>query len=100
MSDVTAIIHMNLKLMVMEEKDFIFAEAAPGLFWDNFAKEAKDREDQLRCLDRASSRGKSHNFQHGRHSELSLRGRQSRTLAGPVQPVQEQRTIPALEKNI
>ena len=46
----------NPKLVDMAESDTIilFEDAAPNLFGDKFAKEAKDREDQLRCLDRAS----------------------------------------------
>lgn len=62
-----AILDMNPKLVDMAEKDAIFEDAAPELFGDKFAKEAKDREDQLRCLDRASGRGRNHHhFQYGR----------------------------------
>ena len=55
-----AIMDMNPKLVDMAESDTIFEDAAPNLFGNKFAKEAKDREDQLRCLDRASGRGRSH----------------------------------------
>ena len=42
---------MNPKLVNMAESDTIFEDAAPNLLGDKFAKEAKDHEDQLRCLD-------------------------------------------------
>ena len=57
-----AIKDMNPKLVDMAESDTIFEDAAPNLFGDKFAKEAKDREDQLRCLDRASGRGRTTNI--------------------------------------
>ena len=40
-----AIIDMNPKLSDLANKDSIFEKAAPELFGDNFAKEAKERED-------------------------------------------------------
>ena len=62
-----AIMDMNPKLVDMAEADTIFEDAAPDLFGDKFAKEAKEREDQLRCLDRASGRGRNpQHFQYGR----------------------------------
>ena len=62
-----AIMDMNPKLVDMAESDTIFEDAAPNLFDDKFAKEAKDREDQLRCLDRASGRGRNNqHFRYGR----------------------------------
>ena len=51
-----AIAEMNFKLIELAEKDSIYEDASPMLFGDQFAKEAKEREDQLRCLDRASGR--------------------------------------------
>ena len=39
-------------------------DAPPMLFGDQFTKEAKEREEQLRCLDKASGRGRSQNFHH------------------------------------
>ena len=36
------------------------------LFGDSFVKEAKEREEQLRCLYRASGRGRQQDFLHGR----------------------------------
>ena len=62
-----AIMDMNPKLVDMAESDTIFEDAAPNLFGDKFAKEAKDRKDQLRCLDRASGRGRGNqHFRYGR----------------------------------
>ena len=61
-----AITEMNPKLTELAEKDDIYESAAPMLFGDRFAKEAKEREEQLRCLDRASGRGRSQNFQYRR----------------------------------
>ena len=57
---------MNPKLIDLADMDTIYEKAAPQLFGDQFAAEAKNREDQLRCLDRASGRGRSQNFQYGR----------------------------------
>ena len=50
-----AIEEMNGKLVELVEKDSIYEKAAPLLFGDQFAKEAKEREDQLRALDRATN---------------------------------------------
>ena len=51
-----AIEEMNGKLVELADKDTIYEEAPPMLFGDRFAKEAKEREDQLRALDRATGR--------------------------------------------
>lgn len=60
-----AIMDMNPKLSDLADKDSVFEKAAPELFGDNFAKEAKEREDQLRCLDRATGgRGKPQHHQN------------------------------------
>ena len=61
-----AIAEMNSKLIELAEKDSIYEDAPPMLFGDRFAKEAKEREEQLRCLDKASGRGRNQNFQHRR----------------------------------
>ena len=42
-----AIEEMNSKLVELADKDSIYEEAPPMLFGDHFAKEAKEREDQL-----------------------------------------------------
>ena len=49
---------MNSKLVELHvaEKDSIYEKASPMLFGDQFAKEAKEREDQQRALDRATNR--------------------------------------------
>ena len=47
---------MNGKLVELADRDAIYEEASHILFGDRFAKEAKEREDQLRDLDRAASR--------------------------------------------
>ena len=47
---------MNGKLVELADRDAIYEEASPILFGDRFAKEAKEREDQLRALDRAAGR--------------------------------------------
>jgi hypothetical protein len=54
-----AIEEMNGKLVELES---IYEKAAPMLFGDQFAKEAKKREDQLWALDRAS-----HLFAHAQY---------------------------------
>ena len=55
-----AIEEMNGKLVELAEKDSIYEKAAPALFGDQFAKKAKEKEDQLRALNRATNRS---NFQ-------------------------------------
>ena len=90
---------MNGKLVELAEKDSIYEEAAPMLFGDQFAKEAKDREDQLRALDRATSRTNFHrpqNFQNrrphcfrrGGGMNPSRQGNQFGTGRGRFQPYQ------------
>ena len=64
---------MNNKLIELSEKDSIYEDAPPMLLVDQFAKETKEREEQLRCLDKASGRGKSQNF-YGRHPQAQHRG--------------------------
>ena len=44
---------MNSKLSDLAKKDAIYEDAAPELFSDKFAKEAKECEEQFRCLGRA-----------------------------------------------
>ena len=61
-----AILDMNPKLSDVGEKDTVYKDAAPELVGDKFAKEAKEREEQLHYLDRASGRGKGHPFHRGR----------------------------------
>ena len=63
-----AIEEMNSKLVELAEKDTIYEEAAPMLFGDQFAKEAKEREDQLRALDRATNRSTHFKRQQNFHS--------------------------------
>ena len=48
-----AIEEMNGKLVELTDKDAIYEEAPPMLFSDHFTKE---REDQLRALDRTTGR--------------------------------------------
>lgn len=60
-----ATLDMNPKLSDLAEKDAIYEDAAPELFGDKFAKEAKEREEQLHCLNRASGRGRGQHFHHG-----------------------------------
>ena len=44
------------------------------LFGDSFAKEAKEREEQLRCLHRASDRGRQQDFHNGRPQTIQRGG--------------------------
>ncbi len=68
-----AISEMNNKLIELSEKDSIYEKAPPLLFGDQFAKEAKEREEQLRCLDKASNRGKPQPF-YNRRPQAQRRG--------------------------
>ena len=45
------ILDMNPKFSDLAEKDAIYEDAAPELFSDKFAKEVKECEEQLRCLE-------------------------------------------------
>ena len=65
---------MNPKLTDLADMDSIYEKAAPQLFGDQFAAEAKNREDQLKCLDRASGRGRGQNFQYGHPPTYRLGG--------------------------
>lgn len=81
-----AIEEMNGKLVELADKDEIFADAAPALFGDRFAKEAKEREDQLRCLDRASHRGgysRPQHFQNRRPHAFRRGGGVNAARSGP-----------------
>ena len=70
-----AIRDMNPKLAELAEKDTIYKAA---LFGEHFAKEAKEREEQLKCLDKAAARGRSHqNFHYGRQTHNQLEGAKS-----------------------
>ena len=44
----------------MAEDDHLFAKAAPNLFCDGFAKKAKERDEELKCLTHASLQGRDH----------------------------------------
>jgi hypothetical protein len=56
---------MNLKLLDLADKDSILEKADLELSGENFAKEAKEREDQLCSLDRASGgRGRPQHHQN------------------------------------
>lgn len=74
---------LNNKISDLAEKDEIYQDAAPNLFGDEFLKQAKDREDQMKCLDKSirsggnsngSRRGSAHS---GSGSSYSQRGRGS-----------------------
>ena len=69
-----AITEMNSKLIELADKDSIYEDAPPELFGEKFAKEAKEREEQLRCLDKASGRGRGQNFYSRRPQGPSRRG--------------------------
>ena len=56
---------MNNKLVDLANKDSIYAESGPMLFGDSFFRQAKEREEQLRCLDKATGKGQQY-FQRGR----------------------------------
>ena len=59
-----AIEEMNGKLVELADKDAIYEDGPPMLFGDRFAKEAKEREAQLRALDRATGRSQLQRPQH------------------------------------
>lgn len=70
---------MNSRLVDMAEDDSLYAAAAPSLFGEGFTKKAKERDDELKCLNQASkptsSQGRSSNFfRGGRSSGSQTRG--------------------------
>ena len=48
---------MNPRLVDMAEDDTIYRSAAPALFGDGFCKKAKERDEELKCLNQATSSG-------------------------------------------
>ena len=46
---------MNPRLTDMADDDTIYKTAAPALFGDGFCKKAKERDEELKCLNQASS---------------------------------------------
>ena len=80
-----AIEEMNSKLVELADKDSIYEEA-PLMFGDHFAKEAKEREDQLRALDRATGRSqfqKPQNFYNRRPQGFRRGGGMNPSRQGP-----------------
>lgn len=71
---------LNSGLVDMAEDDFLFRNAAPSLFGDGFSKKAKERDEELRCLNQAtsskpSSQYKGNNFfRRGRPYNNAPRG--------------------------
>ena len=50
-----AILSMNTRLVDMAEDDAIYKTAAPSFFGEGFCKKAKERGEELRCLNQATS---------------------------------------------
>ena len=46
---------MNPRLVDMAKDDTIYRSAAPALFGDGFCKKAKERDEELKCLNKATS---------------------------------------------
>ena len=75
-----ALKELNPKLTDLSEEDSIYAEASPKLFGDKFYKEAKEREEQLKSLDKSTrSSGKYSDSRSGstsgyRSNQSSRRG--------------------------
>lgn len=65
---------MNPRLVDMADDDSIYKTAAPALFGDGFCKKAKERDEELRCLNQATSsktgfsQSKGNNFFRGGRS--------------------------------
>ena len=54
-----ALLSMNPRLADMAEDDAIYKAAAPSLFGDGFCKRAKERDEELRCLNMATTKSSS-----------------------------------------
>ena len=70
---------MNPRLADMAEDDAVYRTAAPSLFGDGFCKRAKERDEELRCLNMAVGRTSgptrdSHFFRGGRSYKQQSRG--------------------------
>jgi len=79
---------MNTRLLDMADDDSLFKSAPPLLFGEGFCKKAKERDDELKCLNQASSskatggsrdtrffRGGRSQYQQPRGSGQNTRGR-------------------------
>ncbi len=73
--------NMNPRLTDMAEDDRIFKYAGTSLFGEGFSKKAKERDEELKCLNQAGLGGKSSRppktnfFQEGRPTTFAPRGR-------------------------
>ena len=52
--------NMHYRLVDMAEDDQLFVKAAPILIGDGFAKKAKERDEELKCLNHTSLQGRDH----------------------------------------
>ena len=51
---------MNPRLVDMSEDDVLYTTAAPALFGGGFCKKAKERDNELKCLNQAASYIQTH----------------------------------------
>ena len=92
-----AIHDRNPKLSDLAEKESIYEDAAPELFGDKFVKEAKEREEQLCCLNRASGkRGRGQHHHHLTRAALWPEGRQPNLLLQRSPHAQGKGEVPAI----
>ena len=98
----------------MAENDMIYKDSAPALFGDGFCKKAKERDEQLKCLNQATSRqnlgaykstGSSPFFETAAPTKFrpvgaAIKGTQSRLPKGPsIQRTLDLETISQEEMN-
>lgn len=69
---------MNSRLSDMAEDDAIYKKAAPSLFGEGFCKKAKERDEELKCLNQATS-SKTASNSYSKGSSLFRGGRSHRT---------------------
>ena len=81
-----AIQSMNPRLVDMAEDDALYSKAAPSLFGEGFCKKAKERDEELKCLNQAtSSKGGGGNFFRGgrsSHTSNQTRGGSGQNYRG------------------
>lgn len=72
---------MNARLTDMAEDDAIYKSAAPALFGEGFCKKAKERDDELKCLNQAMPSSAKPSSTHTRGSTLFRGGRSYKSHA-------------------
>ena len=74
-----ALQNMNSRLVDMADDDIVYKCAAPALFGEGFCKRAKERDEELKCLNQAISSKSSSNTRVKQGSNFFPRGHSQRS---------------------